>query len=95
MNMGRHRAPEPTQEIPVVKGQGKIKAFLTYCQPFYKRYRKFIVAAAGAAFVALQAAVTDGTVTSEEWWMIATSAAAAAGVWRIPNATQKKVVKTK
>jgi hypothetical protein len=94
MTMPKHRAPEPTVEIPVVKKTGKVKAILVYCQPLYKRYKKFLVAAAGAALLALQAAITDGTITSAEWYMILTSALAAAGVWKFPNATQKKVVKT-
>jgi hypothetical protein len=87
--MGKHSAPEPEQKP---KGH-RVRAIIGYCQPFYKRYRKFIVAALGAAIVALQAAISDGTVTPAEWYMIATSAAAAAGVWTFPNATNKKVIK--
>lgn len=104
MTMGKHRAPEPTQEIPVgeldydtsvykPKKSGKVKAFLVYCQPFYKRYRKSIVAAASTAITTIFAVYTDG-ISQEEWMFILIQVGATLGVWRIPNATNKKVVKT-
>lgn len=89
-NMGKHRAKEV--DVPVERSRLK-RFYAEYCQPFYKRYRKFIVAALGAAIVALQSAYTDGNISQDEWWMIATSAAAAAGVWTVPNATNRKVIK--
>lgn len=71
----------------------RLRAVYTeFCQPFYKRYRKFLVAAAGAAFVTIQSVYTDG-ITAQEWWTVAAAAATAAGVWRVPNATNKKVIK--
>lgn len=98
MHMGKHRAPEEGHvtwiETESIRGKktGKVKAFLVYCQPFYKRYRKSLVAAAGAAITTLFAVYTDG-VSQEELMFILIQAGAAAGVWRVPNATNKKVVK--
>lgn len=93
--MGRHRAPDETQEISVVNPDAKsrrVKAILVYCQPFYKRYRKSILAAASAAVTAGVAVYTDG-ITSDEWMFILIQIGAAIGVWGVPNATNKKVVK--
>lgn len=87
--MGEHSEPE---EGTQPKQSRLRRVVVVYCQPFYRRYRKFIVAALGAAFVTFQSVVTDG-VTNEEWLTILIAAATAAGVWRVPNATNKKVVK--
>lgn len=84
--MGRHYAPEGKQP-------GRLRTILTYCQPFYKRYRKSIVAAGGAAITAAVSVYTNG-ITPEEWMFILIQVGAAVGVWRVPNATNKKVVKT-
>lgn len=83
--MGRHQAPGE-REV------GRVKAIVAYCQPFYKRYRKSIVAAGGAAITAAISVYTDG-ITSDEWMFILIQIGAAIGVWGIPNATNKKVVK--
>jgi hypothetical protein len=48
-------------------------------------YAKFVVAALAAAAVALQAAISDGTVTSSEWVGVGIAALAALGVWAVPN----------
>lgn len=89
MAMGQHSDTEGVTQ----PRQSRLRhVVVTYCQPFYKRYRKFIVAALGAAFVTFQSVVTDG-VTNEEWLTILIAAATAAGVWRVPNATNQKVIK--
>ena len=49
------------------------------------RYRKFIVAALGAAAVAAQAAVSDGDVSNDEWVKIGVAALVAVIVLLIPN----------
>lgn len=66
--------------------------WVEHCQPFYKRYRKSIVAAAGAALTALFSVWTNG-ITQEELTFILIQIGAAIGVWGVPNATNKKVVK--
>jgi hypothetical protein len=50
------------------------------------QYAKFAVAAIAAGLVALQTALTDGTVTSAEWVTIAIAVVGALGVWIVPNA---------
>lgn len=50
-------------------------------------YAKFLVAALTTGLVALQTALTDGTVTAAEWVTITIAALGALGVWAIPNAT--------
>jgi hypothetical protein len=50
------------------------------------QYWKFAIAALTTGFIALQTALTDGTVTTAEWVTIAIAAIGAVGVWRIPNA---------
>lgn len=87
--MGRHRAPE---DAPVEHRNGAIRVWLEYCQPFYKRYRKGIIAVGSAMLVAGQAVVSDG-ITVGEWGFIITAALGAAGVIQVPNATNKKVIK--
>lgn len=82
--MGRHRAPDDP---------GRARVWVEYCQSFYKRYRKGIVAVASAGFIAVQSALTDNTITTAEWWLIGTAILGAAGVIQVPNATNKKVVK--
>ncbi|HEY9367577.1 hypothetical protein [Streptomyces sp.] len=52
----------------------------------FPRYWKAAVAALTPVFVACQAAVTDGEVTTTEWAAIAVALVAAYGVWRVPNA---------
>jgi len=49
------------------------------------QYAKFAVAAIAAGLVALQTALTDGTVTSAEWVTIAIAVVGALGVWIVPN----------
>lgn len=49
------------------------------------QYAKFIVAAVTPVFVAIQAAVTDGSISSDEWGTIAASVAVAIGVLLVPN----------
>lgn len=83
--MGRHDAPEDNRP-------GRLRTIIVYCQPFYKRYRKGIVAVLSAVFITGQAVVTNG-ITPDEWAMIITAALGAAGVIQVPNATNKKVVK--
>lgn len=51
------------------------------------QYWKFLIAALTTGLVALQTALTDGTVTTAEWVTIAIAALGALGVWAIPNAT--------
>lgn len=87
--MGRHRAPEE-DFIPGLNGSAQ--AALVYCQPFWKRYKKFIVAALGA-FVSTMLAVYTGGITPEEWYLIITAVASALGVSIFPNASNEKVVK--
>jgi hypothetical protein len=50
------------------------------------QYAKFAVAALATGLVALQTALTDGTVTAAEWVTIAIAAVGALGVWAVPNA---------
>ena len=50
-----------------------------------KNYMKFIVAALGAAAYAVQAAISDGTVTGTEGVGILTSAVIAVLVLLVPN----------
>lgn len=49
------------------------------------RYAKFLVAAAMAALVAVQTAITDDRITTSEWVTIGLAALAAVGVWLVPN----------
>ena len=49
------------------------------------KYAKFYIAAAVAAAYAVQAAISDGTITNTEWVGIATAAVAALGVVLVPN----------
>jgi hypothetical protein len=55
-----------------------------------KQYAKFAVAVVAAALVALQTALTDGTVTGQEWITIALAALGALGVLAVPNATAER-----
>jgi hypothetical protein len=50
-----------------------------------KPYMKFIVAAAGAAAYATQAAISDGTITGAEGVGVITSAVIAVLVFFVPN----------
>lgn len=50
------------------------------------QYWKFIIAALTTGLIALQAALTDGTVTTQEWVTIALAALGALGVWAKSNA---------
>lgn len=83
--MGRHYAPEDKQP-------GRLRTIIVNCQPLYKRYRKSIVAAASTAITTIFAVYTDG-ISQEEWMFILIQVGATLGVWRVPNATNKKVVK--
>ena len=51
----------------------------------FAEYWKAIVAVIGAVAVAVQAAVTDGTITSAEWLTIAIAAVTAVGVYLKAN----------
>ncbi|MGH3673655.1 MAG: hypothetical protein ACRDSH_24000 [Pseudonocardiaceae bacterium] len=53
-------------------------------------YAKAIVAVAAAAAVALQAALTDGSITPQEWVTIATAVLSALGVYLVPNSNPAK-----
>lgn len=46
---------------------------------------KFVVAALVAALIAVQAAITDGTVTPAEWLAIAVTTLGSFGVYLVPN----------
>lgn len=48
-------------------------------------YAKSIFAALGAVAVVIQAALTDGTITTEEWGQIVVAVLVAAGVYQIRN----------
>lgn len=50
------------------------------------RYWKAVVAAGTPVFLAVQAAVTDDTITSTEWVGIVAALVVAAGVLTVPNA---------
>jgi peptidoglycan/LPS O-acetylase OafA/YrhL len=50
-----------------------------------KPYAKAIVAVLVAGVVALQAALTDGTVTDDEWKAIAAAVVTAVLVYFVPN----------
>lgn len=50
-----------------------------------RRYAKTIVAVLAAGAVALQAALTDNTVTPAEWVVIGLAALGALGVYAVPN----------
>ena len=50
-------------------------------------YAKFVIAALTTGLVALQTALTDGTVTAAEWVTIAIAALGAIAVYAVPNAT--------
>lgn len=52
-----------------------------------KKYAKTVVATVIAVAYALQAALTDDTVTSSEWVGIGLALLTALGVWAVPNAT--------
>jgi hypothetical protein len=52
----------------------------------FAEYWKAIVAVVGAVAVAVQVALTDGTVTSAEWVTIAIAAVTAVGVYLKANA---------
>lgn len=49
---------------------------------------KAIVAALSPVLLAVQAAVTDGSISTTEWVTIGVAAAAAVGVWLTPNKKQ-------
>lgn len=49
------------------------------------RYAKFAVGVVGAVAIALQTALTDGTITPAEWGTIALAVLTALGVWGAPN----------
>lgn len=51
----------------------------------YKKYAKFIVAAA-AALAVVAATLADGSISGDEWWAIAAAGLGALGVRQIPNA---------
>jgi len=51
----------------------------------YAEYWKAIVAVVGAVAVVVQAALTDGTITSAEWVTIAIAAVTAVGVYLKAN----------
>jgi hypothetical protein len=50
------------------------------------QYWKFGIAALTTGLIALQTALTDGTVTTAEWVTIAIAAVGALGVWAKSNA---------
>lgn len=52
---------------------------------YVRKYAKFLVAAAAAAAVALQAAYTDDVVTNAEWVAVVLAALGALGVVVVPN----------
>lgn len=90
--MGRHSASEEEEPVAPTSQRRLVRVWVDYCQPFYKRYRKGIIAVASAVLVTLQAVITNG-ITATEWGLIVTAALGAAGVIKVPNATNKKVVK--
>jgi hypothetical protein len=49
------------------------------------KYAKFVAALVAAGLVALQTALTDGTVTSAEWVTIGLAVLGAVGVLAVPN----------
>lgn len=49
-------------------------------------YAKTVVATVIAVAYAVQAAITDGSITSSEWVGIALAGLTALGVWAVPNA---------
>lgn len=49
------------------------------------KYAKLIVAGVAAGAVALQAALTESTVTGQELLAVLLAALGAAGVWAVPN----------
>ena len=53
----------------------------------FAEYWKAIVAVIGAVAVVVQAALTDGTITSAEWVTIAIAAVTAVGVYLKANKT--------
>lgn len=89
--MGKHRALE-AGETTAVENRRLIRVWTEYCQPFYKRYRKGIVAVASAVFTVFCSVYTNG-ISPQEWILIITTALGAAGVISVPNETNKKVVK--
>lgn len=48
-------------------------------------YSKSILAAVGAAAVAVQAALTDGGITADEWGAIVVAVLVALGVYQVRN----------
>jgi hypothetical protein len=48
-------------------------------------YAKFFVAIAAAAIYAVQAAISDGTITNTEWNGIIATVLSAAAVYLVPN----------
>lgn len=54
------------------------------------QYAKTIVAAATAALVAAQSAVSDGVITQSEWINIALVSLGAFGVWFVSNQPSDK-----
>ncbi len=52
-------------------------------------YVKTIVAVVGAAVVAVQAAITDGSITPSEAVQVALAVLAALGVYALPNAPKE------
>ena len=48
-------------------------------------YRKSIMAALGAAALAVQTALTDGKIESAEWWIIGIAVLTALGVYQLEN----------
>lgn len=53
--------------------------------PKLRPYYKSIAAVLGAAALALQAALTDGEVTSQEWWTVGIAVLTALGVFQVEN----------
>lgn len=51
-------------------------------------HMKAIVAALSPVTLAVQAAVTDGAISTTEWVAIGVAAVAAVGVWLAPNRKQ-------
>ena len=49
------------------------------------KYAKTVVAVVLAAATAMQAALTDDTVTNTEWVAIGLAVLTALGVWAVPN----------
>jgi hypothetical protein len=57
-------------------------------------YRKLLLAIVGAVVLALQAAFTDGSMSTAEWVTVVAAALAAFGTWLMPNTDLLATAKT-